>query len=55
MTFQGYIDRIPAGRPFEARDEEAALREMDARYDGFDCGAEHLTEHGEVIQVEVVR
>ena len=52
MRFQGYIDALPVGRSFEARDEAAALAEMDRRYEGMDCDGAHLTTHGETISVK---
>lgn len=61
MKFQGYIDGIQAGQPFEARDEAAALAEMDLRYDGMlipegmETSGEHLTQHGETITVKALK
>lgn len=54
MTYQGFIDGIQAGQPFEAKDATEAIARMDRHYDGMDCGAgNHLTQHGETITVEV--
>jgi hypothetical protein len=54
MKFQGYIDALPAGQPFEAEDEHAALAELDLHYDGMNCDGSHLTAHGETITVKEI-
>jgi hypothetical protein len=54
VRFQGRIDTLPAGQPFEADDEEKALAHLDAMYDGMDCGGKHLTTNGETLTVERV-
>lgn len=58
MLYQGKIDGTGFHQPFEARDENEALRKASDNFDGMLCGtscnAVYLTPHGETITVEVV-
>lgn len=54
MKFQGYIDQLPVGRPFEADNEQTALAEMDQLWDGLEVNGVHILATGEQLSVKAV-